>query len=70
MKVLSQNVVHGCFAVTVDVYNHDKKNNDILVDNHGRKFKIKSVAMTNSHNDTTFVLHPLDGTMSIGEYVQ
>lgn len=69
MKVLSQAIVHGFFAVTVNTYSHGKKNNDIVVDNYGRQFKIQSVAMTNSHDDTTFILQPLDGNMNIGEYI-
>ena len=70
MKVISSDVIYGLFTVTVDAYNHGKKNNDIITDNFGRKFKIESVAMTNSHEDTTFVLTPLDGKMNIGEYVE
>lgn len=69
MKVLSQDIVCGFFSVTVDTRQHGKKNNDIITDNHGRKFKIQSVAMTNSHDDTTFILQPLDGNMSIGDYI-
>ena len=70
MKVISSDIIYELFTVTVDAYNHGKKNGDIITDDSGRKFKIESVAMTNSHKDTTFVLKPLDGKMKIGEYVE
>lgn len=70
MKIMSQETIFGLFTVTVDTHNHGKKIGDTITDNYGRKFKIESVAMTNSHEDTTFVLQPADEKMVIGEYVE
>ncbi len=70
MKVMSQETIYGLFTVTVDTCNHGKKISDVITDNYGRTFKIDSVAMTNSHEDTIFVLQPTDGKMFIGEYIE
>ncbi len=70
MRVISQNVVHGMFAVTVDTTVYKHKIGDVVKDNTGREFAITSVAMDNSHEDTTFILKPIDGKMNIGEYVE
>ena len=48
------------------IENTDKKIGDSLIDEYGRKFNIDSVAFTNNHNTTTFVLTPLDGKRIIG----
>lgn len=69
MKVISQNVVLGMFAVTVDTTMYKQKIGDVITDNDGREFEITSVVMDNSHESTTFILKPIDGEMRIGEYI-
>lgn len=66
MKIIDNETICNLFTVTVDRFNTDKKIGDILTDEYGRKFNINSVAFTNNHDTTTFVLTPLDGKCIIG----
>ncbi len=66
MKVIENETICNLFTVTVDKFNTDKKTGDILIDEYGRKFNIDSVAFTNNHDTTTFVLTPLNGKRIIG----